>query len=281
MNEAGLPEKWRSRFRKGNGRCTGKKEKKKPQSRHHQSANHRITLQNLSGSFVVLLVGISFSIAVFIIELILRRRNNNSRVVHIQPPPVAAPAVVNKSSPPAVKQNDPVRVARRRINNPKNSKIQPLLIRPVIRPAVVNNLPQGKDTQQVPVVSNQPGAPMAAPVAIPSRINVDAAINVLKDLPPPKEVVTVTPTSSIIAAAVVVENRPVEAANKGQTVVVIHPPAVKDTKKEVIAVSPNQNEARSEPDNESSNYAIAASSSNNGNKSDFKEKQINAPKVKK
>ena len=98
---------------------------------------------------------------------------------------------------------------------------------------------------------------MAAPVAIPSRINIDAAINVDKDLPPPKEVATVTPTSSIIAAAVVVENRPVEAANKGQTVVVIHPPAVKETKKEVIAVSPNQNKAQSEPDNESSNYAIS------------------------
>ena len=246
--------------------CTGKESR-------DQSANHRITLKDMSGSSVVFLVGISFSITVFIIELILRRRNNNSRVVRIQPA-----AIPNKPRP-----IDKTFQARRRINNTKVAKIQPLPFRLVrTAPAVVNNLPQGKDTQQVPVVSNQPGAPMAAPVAtIPSRINIEAAINVLKDLPPLKEVATVTPTSSIIAAAVVVENRPVEAANKGQTVVVIHPPAVKDTKKEVIAVSPNQNKTQSEPDNESSVYAIAASSSTNSIKSDIKEKQINAPAVKK
>ena len=226
MNEAGLPEKWRSRFRKGNGRCTGKEEKNKPQSRRHPSANHRITLQNLSGSFVVFLVGISFSIAVFIIELILRRRNNNSRVVHIQPVPAARP-VAKKSTPPSVGQSTQARAARRRINNPKVGKIQPLLIRPVIRPAVVNNLPQLKDTQQVPVVNNQPAA---APVTAPSvgivSSRIEAAINIVKDLPAPKEVITVIPTSSIIATAAVVNNPPVEAANKGQTVVVIHPPAV-------------------------------------------------------
>ena len=219
MNEAGLPEKWRSRFRKGNGRCTGKESR-------DQSANHRITLKNMSGSFVVFLVGISFSITVFIIELILRRHNNNLKVVHIQPVAAARP-VAKKSTPPSVGPSTQARAARRRVNNPKVGKIQPLLIRPVIRPAVVNNLPQLKDTQQVPVVNNQPAAaPVTAPSVVIVSSRIEAAINVVKDLPAPKEVITVIPTSSIIATAAVVNNPPVEAANKGQTVVVIHPPAV-------------------------------------------------------
>ena len=72
MNEARLPEKWKLQFEKGNNQCVGNvavvkdgKGKKRDQ---------RISLRNMSGSFVVLLVGIFSSFVVFIIELALRRR---------------------------------------------------------------------------------------------------------------------------------------------------------------------------------------------------------------
>jgi hypothetical protein len=72
MNEARLPEKWRLQFEKGDNQCVGNvavvkdgKGKKRDQ---------RISLRNMSGSFVVLLVGIFSSFVVFIIELALRRR---------------------------------------------------------------------------------------------------------------------------------------------------------------------------------------------------------------
>ena len=129
MNEAGLPEKWRSRFRTGKNRCTGKKEKTKPQSRH-QSANHRISLKDMSGSFVVLLVGISFLIAIFIIELILRRHNNNSKVGNIQPAPQApasaVPAVVNKLKSVGKDSQAPTRKINSKVakNQPKPAEVR-------------------------------------------------------------------------------------------------------------------------------------------------------------
>ena len=66
MNDVGLPEKWRLLFQRDGNRCekNGGKEKKRDQ---------RITLKNISGSFVVLVVGIFFSLLVFIVELVLRR----------------------------------------------------------------------------------------------------------------------------------------------------------------------------------------------------------------
>ena len=79
MNEAGLTNKWRERYEKGhNNRCTDAKtaEKERKTKKHDQ----RITLQNMSGSFVVLLVGIFCSVIVFIIELILRSRESDAVV---------------------------------------------------------------------------------------------------------------------------------------------------------------------------------------------------------
>jgi len=69
MNAEGLPEKWRLLFQRNGNRCErgDGKEKKRDQ---------RITLKNMSGSFVVLVVGIFFSLLVFIVELILRRRES-------------------------------------------------------------------------------------------------------------------------------------------------------------------------------------------------------------
>ena len=75
MNAEGLPEKWRRRFQKDGNRCEkDRKEKKK--------RDQRITLFNMSGSFVVLLVGIVVSVVVYIIEFILLRRQ--SAIVEVQ-----------------------------------------------------------------------------------------------------------------------------------------------------------------------------------------------------
>ena len=62
MNEAGLLDKWRSRFRKGKGRCVGEKK---------DDSLHRISLKNLSGAFVVFCVGIVSAVLVFVAELII------------------------------------------------------------------------------------------------------------------------------------------------------------------------------------------------------------------
>ena len=264
MNEAGLPEKWRSRFRKGKNRCTGKKEKTKPQSRH-QSANHRISLKDMSGSFVVLLVGISFSIAIFIIELILRRHNNNSKVGNIQPAPQApasaVPAVVNKLKSVGKDSQAPTRKINSKVakNQPK-----PAVVRAVAATASIgNNSTTVKDVQAPAVVNGplknkvvinrQPAAPV--PTISPPK-NVEGANKIVKDSPAPiKDAVSIilaqTPAKSVAA---VVNNPTVEAAKNEQTVVVIHPPVVKGVKKDVITVSTDQNKSQSEPDNESSVY---------------------------
>ena len=65
MNEAGLLNKWRILFRTGKGRCVGKEKK--------EESLHRISLKNLSGSFVVYLVGIVSAVFVFIVEMIIYR----------------------------------------------------------------------------------------------------------------------------------------------------------------------------------------------------------------
>jgi len=82
MNEAGLPDKWRKQFQTNSGHCLtngGTKQNKKAGKK-----DQSITLKNLSGSFVVLLVGIFFSIILFIIELIIYHRKS---VVAVLPVP--------------------------------------------------------------------------------------------------------------------------------------------------------------------------------------------------
>jgi len=72
MNEARLPEKWRLQFEKGDNRCVGNVAAVKDEKR--KKRDQRITLKNISGSFVVLLVGIFSSFVAFIIERVLRPR---------------------------------------------------------------------------------------------------------------------------------------------------------------------------------------------------------------
>lgn len=84
MNEAGLPEKWRRRYQRGGHRCVGNDAEKEGKAKKR---DQRITLKNISGSFVVLVVGLFSSLIVFISEFIIRRRE--SAVVNL--PSVAIP----------------------------------------------------------------------------------------------------------------------------------------------------------------------------------------------
>ena len=68
MNAEGLPEKWRLLFQRNGNRC----EKDDGKSKRDQ----RITLKNISGSFVVLVVGMFSSLLAFIVELLFRRRES-------------------------------------------------------------------------------------------------------------------------------------------------------------------------------------------------------------
>jgi hypothetical protein len=75
MKETGLTMKWRLRFEKGGNRCVGNdadKNEKQTQRKNEQ----RLTLNNMLGSFVVLLAGIFSSVVVFITESILHRRES-------------------------------------------------------------------------------------------------------------------------------------------------------------------------------------------------------------
>ena len=85
MNEAGLPEKWRLQIEKGGNRCVGYDTKGGRNA--NKKCDQRITLQNMSGPFLVLLVGMFSSLVVFIIELIIPRRE--SATVADNPPPVS------------------------------------------------------------------------------------------------------------------------------------------------------------------------------------------------
>ena len=296
MNEAGLPEKWRSRFRKGN-RCTGK-EKKKPPTRH-QSANHRITLKNLSGSFVVFLVGISFSIAIFIIELILRRRNRSSKVVPIQPPAASA-AVVVPNKPRPIDKNVP---ARRRIINPKVAKIQPMIRLGNDLALEINNLPQVQEASTVvieplndAIVNNPPPAAGTSVdtklvVAIPPPnktaevvivpLNSDV-INGSQSIDAATAVVIIPPTPTAAVAAVVINN-PIKASaecNDANAAAINRSLLlVKENKKTKVA-SPQVNTKgtviviESEPDSESSNCVTGTPPTNSSIKSNVvKEKK--------
>ena len=68
MNAEGLPEKWRLLFQRNGNRC----EKDDGKNKRDQ----RITLKNISGSFVVLVVGMFSSLLAFIVELLFRRRES-------------------------------------------------------------------------------------------------------------------------------------------------------------------------------------------------------------
>jgi hypothetical protein len=63
--------KWRLYFENGGNRCVGNDADK-----NGRKKDYRLTLNNMSGSFVVLLVGIFCSVVVFIIESILQRRES-------------------------------------------------------------------------------------------------------------------------------------------------------------------------------------------------------------
>ena len=96
MNDAGLPEKWRLRFQRDGNRCEKNDGKEKKR-------NQRITLKNISGSFVVILVGMFSSVVVFIIELIRRRRESATVAVLT----VAKTGTDSKIKSAAVKQSSP------------------------------------------------------------------------------------------------------------------------------------------------------------------------------
>lgn len=74
MAEAGLLDEWRRRFQQDDGHCDADSVKSKDKKkRNRQPKTTRITIKNLSGAFVVLLVGYFGAIFVFIGELIFFR----------------------------------------------------------------------------------------------------------------------------------------------------------------------------------------------------------------
>ena len=121
MNEAGLPQKWRRRyFNAKSDQCIGN-DNLGVNNRVNNNKNHRISLKNMSGSFVVLLVGIAASFVIFIVELILLRKEKR------QQPKVASKIPIIMVKP----------VKNLKVNNPpatpsdNGNKIQ-VLIHPLI-----------------------------------------------------------------------------------------------------------------------------------------------------
>lgn len=68
MAEVGLLDHWRKEYQSDGGPCFNTVDR---QNSKNEAPLTRITIKNLSGAFVLLLGGISFSITVFIGELIL------------------------------------------------------------------------------------------------------------------------------------------------------------------------------------------------------------------
>ena len=97
MNAEGLPEKWRRLFQRDGNLCEKYRKKKK------KKCEQQITLKNMSGSFVVLLVGMFSSVVVFIIELILRCRESATVTVLS----VAKTGALGQIKSAAVKQMSP------------------------------------------------------------------------------------------------------------------------------------------------------------------------------
>ena len=105
MAETGLLDEWRRRYQKDDGHCTAagggevinKKLHSKGSSRQPPT-QQRISIKNLSGAFVILLIGIVASITIFIGELILFRLKPNHRSVFVNQPPPAAPSPNNDTN---------------------------------------------------------------------------------------------------------------------------------------------------------------------------------------
>ena len=105
MNEAGLPQKWRRRFFNAKSdQCIGNNNLVVNKA---NNKNHRISLKNMSGSFVVLLVGIATSFVIFIVELILLRKEKRNqpkvvdklRIIVVKPAVNSVKAINNPPAP--------------------------------------------------------------------------------------------------------------------------------------------------------------------------------------
>ena len=124
MNEAGLLEKWRRRFQLAGNRCVGNDGAERDGKANKKRDQQRIALNNMSGSFVVILVGMFSSVVVFIIELILRRRRENTFVaVHPQSSSVDPIKEADEASPNSNHQPN-VNINKPSVNLLNNDQIQ-------------------------------------------------------------------------------------------------------------------------------------------------------------
>ena len=85
MAQAGLIDKWQHQFQP-NGTCF----KRSQQQQHAASKNEprqlfRLSLKNLSGAFVILVFGITFSITFFIGEHLMFRYCRIQKVIQVKP----------------------------------------------------------------------------------------------------------------------------------------------------------------------------------------------------
>ena len=175
MNAEGLPEKWRLRFQRDGNRCENNdgKEKKRDQ---------RITLKNISGSFVVLVVGIFFSLLVFIVELILRRRESATVAVLTVAKTGDAD---NKIKSAAVKQPSPDGKVRSTDSNESSgtpdNESSAIVISQAVEPAVTElkmvsiEIPSGDEPEKALIKE-----PTADKVNIPATGNEEVIINAIQ-----------------------------------------------------------------------------------------------------
>ena len=82
MAQAGLLEKWRHQYQP-KGPCLKASQKRaaenqKSNNSKNKSTLSRLSLKNLSGAFVILVFGITFSVTFFIGEIIINRYRNRS-----------------------------------------------------------------------------------------------------------------------------------------------------------------------------------------------------------
>ena len=81
MAQAGLLEKWRHQYQP-KGPCLKASQKRAAEQNSNNSKNSstlsRLSLKNLSGAFVILVFGITFSVTFFIGEIIINRYRNRS-----------------------------------------------------------------------------------------------------------------------------------------------------------------------------------------------------------
>ena len=154
MNEAGLPEKWRLHIEKGGNRCVGYD--KEGGRKANKKRDQRITLQHMSGPFVVLLVGMFTSLVVFIIELIIPRRK--SATVAVNPPSVSGDPI--KESEASASNNQPsVSINNKSsVDQLNNDETQPPVVGHQSDDIVVDNQPKvttTDDAAHVVMVTNE------------------------------------------------------------------------------------------------------------------------------